>query len=315
MVLFGFVLAGCSSDLKDATDLPNEPVVRGPHGDNPIGNHGKFFTQSTLTISECRVCHSLDITKSSIAPSCFTSGCHYGNHASDLIVFASPGFHGKLLSDRNYDITGCQKCHAVDLSGGIAHKSCSGSGCHVATDGGPLACYTCHGHPVTKKIYPQENSFHRTHLEGGTLSNTTVACAECHIVPQQVTDTGHLTGSNPNGAEVFLNDPLAATMTNGKTGDPTFNYATLSCENVYCHGNFTNGNHFDPKWNGTEQAKCGTCHGDPATGNPLPKAPHVQVQTCYTCHSGVIDQSGAIIDKAAHINGKLNRFGSEVTDW
>ena len=81
------------------------------------------------------------------------------------------------------------------------------------------------------------------------------------------------------------------------------------------HGNFTNGNNFSPQYGGTEQAKCGTCHGTAATGNPLPGGTHTTVATCSFCHAGVIDANMNIIDKSKHINGKLDKFGTPTTDW
>jgi hypothetical protein len=78
---------------------------------------------------------------------------------------------------------------------------------------------------------------------------------------------------------------------------------------------FTNGNNFSPAWKGTAQGACGSCHGDAGTANPLPKPPHFAVTTCYTCHPGVVDQNKKIADKTKHVNGKLTKYGPEVTDW
>jgi hypothetical protein len=64
-----------------------------------------------------------------------------------------------------------------------------------------------------------------------------------------------------------------------------------------------------------EYTACGACHGDAATANPLPKPPHFAVTTCYTCHPGVVDQNQKIADKTKHVNGKLTKYGPEVTDW
>jgi predicted CxxxxCH...CXXCH cytochrome family protein len=109
---------------------------------------------------------------------------------------------------------------------------------------------------------------------------------------------------------------LAATKTKGTTGEPVYDPASGACRNVYCHGNFSNGNNYAAKWTGgAVEAKCGSCHGDPATGNPLPKSPHPQMDNCSTCHAGVVDAGRNIIDPSKHINGKLNSFGGERTDW
>jgi hypothetical protein len=62
-----------------------------------------------------------------------------------------------------------------------------------------------------------------------------------------------------------------------------------------------------PVWtSGESQAACGTCHG-------LPPAGHIPftVTSCVNCHSPVVDATGNISDKALHINGKINVFGTE----
>lgn len=258
--------AACSSELRDASDLPTEPRLNGVH-------------------------------------------------PSGYIVFTSADFHGKKLAGMNYDMSTCKTCHAPDYSGGLSGQSCNSSGCHVSADGGPEACYTCHGDPVTKAAYPTYQAAHVTHVLGGNGSAVTLECSACHDMPSGFADPKHLGGADPNGAEVILSSALAETQTKGRSGASLFNSTDRSCANTYCHGNFTNGNNVTVSWNGTNQAACGSCHGNPATGNPLPKAPHPQVETCSTCHPGVVDANKNIIGKELHINGVLNVFNQTRTDW
>ncbi|MFZ1731448.1 MAG: CxxxxCH/CxxCH domain-containing protein [Bacteroidota bacterium] len=261
------LLSGCSSELKDAADLPNQPII--------LGAHGEGYS-------------------------------HLGSdnfHASDI------------MNNLGWDISGCRACHGVDYSGGNTGQSCNASGCHAVADGGPEACYVCHGDVMTKKIYPQWYSSHATHLEGGMNSKTTIACNNCHTLPANFSDPLHIDKTTPGEAEVHFNNALAATVTLGTVGTPTFSAADATCANVYCHGNFTNGNNKTVAWKGTEQDKCGSCHGDEASGSPLPKAPHIQNANCSGCHTGIIDASGNIIDPARHVNGILNVFGAERTNW
>jgi predicted CxxxxCH...CXXCH cytochrome family protein len=102
---------------------------------------------------------------------------------------------------------------------------------------------------------------------------------------------------------------------------PTFDVTNGSCTNTYCHGYFKNGNtdNVVSFTAGSQGAVCGSCHGDPSTGNPLPRnlnegGSHPLVQDCSLCHFGVVEVDGSnytIIDKDKHINGKLNIFGNE----
>lgn len=261
------LLSACSSELKDAADLPSQPTLLGAHGEG------------------------------------------YAHLGSD-------NFHGSdIMNNLGWDISGCRSCHGVDYSGGNTGQSCNASGCHAVADGGPEACYVCHGDVMNKTIYPQWYSTHATHLKGGMGSNVTIACSDCHTLPENFSDPIHIDKETPGKADVHFNNALAATQTLGTVGTPTFNATDASCANVYCHGNFTNGNNKTVAWKGAEQAKCGSCHGDEATGNPLPKAPHIQNDKCSNCHTGIIDENKNIIDLDRHINGKLNVFGAERTNW
>jgi predicted CxxxxCH...CXXCH cytochrome family protein len=321
-VLTAWILVGCKSELNNVNDLPKKPVLSGVHGPDVLdatkaGFHGKLLTLGQMTMSNCLSCHSFDSTGGAAKKSCFESGCHLGSHGKGMGDTASANFHAKIIVSLNWKIADCARCHGTDYAGGVANKTCEKSGCHVAADGGPIACYTCHGDPVAKTNYPAWYPTHGTHLNGGRLSALQNACADCHNVPATFADPTHI-GANPGHPTVNIKNAVALTVTKGTTGTPSFDPVTGTCKNVYCHGNFTNGNNFTPNWKGQDQAKCGTCHGDPATGNPLPKSPHQQgvpITGCLGCHSGVIDGSGIIIDKSKHINGKLNKFGSEVTDW
>ena len=320
LAAFAF-FAGCKSELKD--ELPTSPEVAGVH---PSGFmtpsspdfHGTQLITSGFDVSTCQKCHGTNLDGGIAKRSCTGAGCHAtvpGKHPDGFVNPGSAAFHGKLLGSQNFDMSDCQKCHGTDFAGGAAKKSCSGTGCHAAADGGPAACYTCHGDAASKKVYPIASAFHVTHLEGGDNTTLVVECAGCHAVPAAWNTPGHIVPANPLRAIVNITDTMAFVRTKGVAGTPSYDPATKKCANVYCHGNFTNGNNFSPQFDGAEQAKCGTCHGNPATGDPLPKAPHVQVATCSVCHAGVIDVNKVIIDKSKHMNGKLDKFGTPTSDW
>ncbi|MCB2205876.1 CxxxxCH/CxxCH domain-containing protein [bacterium] len=239
----------------------------------------------------------------------------YGAHGAGYALMGSENFHAHdIMVNLGWDISGCRDCHAPDYNGGVTGQSCNASGCHVAADGGPEACYVCHGDTQTKTIYPQWYSTHATHLEGGMTSNTTIACSDCHTLPANFDDPIHIDSDTPGEAEVHFMNALAATETKGMSGEPMYDAANGTCANTYCHGNFTNGNNVTVEWKGANQAACGSCHGQ-GEGNPLPNAPHIANTNCSNCHGDVVDANGKIIDKDKHVNGVLNVFGSTRTDW
>jgi len=172
---------------------------------------------------------------------------------------------------------------------------------------------------------------HTKHLSSNLLGKA-VECSECHTVPNGFDDPSHL--DQTPGAELVFRD-LATLATNVPGGfnyqpslgdfipNASFSFAQGTCANTYCHGYFKNGN-LDNVVSFTAESQgsaCGTCHGDPATGNPLPRTTsqggvHPSNQNCEICHGDVVSVQGnnyTIIDKNKHINGKLNFGGQEYT--
>lgn len=201
-----------------------------------------------------------------------------------------------------------------------------------------LGCSSCHG-SVTSPAPPPDVSgqtnlvvrgvgAHQEHLNASVLSSS-VRCSECHRVPNEINSVGHLDSDLP--AEVLFGGPLGETVTNEPTTEdydlelpasitprPTYDPETVTCSDTYCHGNFKNGNIATVVWTsvGAGEAACGTCHGDPATGNPLPRSraqggTHTDFTRCSLCHADVVDDNLNIIDTDRHINGKLDVFGTQ----
>lgn len=249
-----------------------------------------------------------------------------GVHPEGITNPKSSNFHGVLIQNLNWKLSECQNCHAADYSGGITGESCLT--CHTQPEG-PEACNTCHGVFNNPGIIAPNIGAHYKHLYT-TVSGKIVECSTCHVVPTEFNSAGHIDDSK--GAEVNFSS-IALTETNESTTQdydnnlplftPTPNYdsGNQTCGNIYCHGYFKNGNtenvvSFSAGSNG---AKCGSCHGDVATGNPLPKTSaeggtHPNVTSCNACHSGVVDLvngNWVIIDPTKHINGLLNIFGQE----
>ena len=107
---------------------------------------------------------------------------------------------------------------------------------------------------------------------------------------------------------------------------PSWDPASGTCSDVYCHGAFTflqenSANPWgyaeaaivgqNPLTNWTEPEAqalvCGSCHGLPPTGH-IQTSPRVSVDDCSQCHGRVVNARFQIIDKDLHINGEIELF-------
>jgi len=238
----------------------------------------------------------------------------FGFHGTGWINPASANFHGSVISAANWDMSGCKSCHGNDYRGGGTGTSCYN--CHTQ---GPEGCNTCHGN--------QQHSWPPKALNGNTLETQTgvgahdshltldtvnrfaaiVACGECHKPFTSFSDTIHINNDGQNIARVIFGTLARTNWGGGLTPNPVWNRTTQSCSNVYCHGYFTNGNLTNsPTFTDPNSVRCGTCHGDPATGNPRPGGTHPPLENCNVCHGTVIDSSGNFVNKSRHINGEID---------
>lgn len=289
--------------------------------------HGLFIATNHLKMSDCSQCHGNNFGGGTASPSCTKCHTTIVVHKAGIVDTASADFHGRYVALLNWDMSQCKTCHGNDYSGGVASTSCTS--CHK-NSGGPEACNTCHGDfnnpnsiapPVDLKRGKDTSSpgigAHSTHLTNVTITKL-VNCNECHTVPTALNSPGHI---DTNGhAEVILNTNYSTYQ----LGNGTYDYSTNKCSNTYCHGNFAfpksssqwqfaytadkiEGNYFAPKWNQVDgtQGKCGTCHGLPPTGHMAS-----DLSGCATCHIGVVDKYGNIIDKTKHMDGKIEVFGN-----
>ena len=248
-------------------------------------------------------------------------------HKSGITIPDSINFHGNLVRSNGWNMNTCIQCHASDYSGGIAEASCLN--CHTNT-GGPEACNTCHGdfNDITRIAPPRDINknnvtdsagvgAHVKHLYDNQLGSM-ILCSTCHQVPQEVYYMGHVDSYLP--AEVIFGNLANHNIAT----NPVYNFESASCSDVYCHGNweflrdsssnpwiYTDsimvGNAYAPKWNkvdGTE-AVCGSCHLLPPTGHQN-AGNDPNATTCASCHPGVVDVNGNIIDQTKHINGMKN---------
>jgi len=238
---------------------------------------------------------------------------------------SSGNFHGKyIFNNKAWNLNQCKTCHGGDYQGGNTGKSCYE--CHTAS-GGPQNCRLCHG-GVSGHSYPPKAlngelnvsyigvGVHTYHLDS-TKYSANVECNECHKPLSGGFNSPDHIGESPDGiAEITFGTLAKTSIGGGIIPDPVWNRNDATCSNLYCHGNFINGNPSAlPVWTDSNSVKCGSCHGDPVTGNPNPKPngtyikPHFSFftsQTCYVCHGTVINPQGIIYNKDLHVNGVIN---------
>lgn len=239
---------------------------------------------------------------------------------------SSPNFHGQYIYDNNaWNLTQCKSCHGGDYKGGTTGSSCLT--CHTSS-GGPQNCRLCHGgtsgHSNPPKALNGSNEVstlgvgvHVYHLDS-TKYSADVECNECHLPLTGGFNSPNHLGENPDGvAEITFGTLAKTSIGGGIVPDPVWNSNNATCSNSYCHGDFINGNrNAAPVWTDPNSVKCGSCHGDPVTGNPTPRdstgayvKPHFSFftsQTCYVCHGTVINPQGIIYNKSLHVNGVVN---------
>lgn len=177
------------------------------------------------------------------------------------------------------------------------------AGCFVPREAPPQddqACTRCHGDSsragdATLKAAPPTDtkgntdvSFpgvgaHARHLEA-TDTHAAVACAECHLVPQESGDTFH------NDGVTQVRFGRVATRDGGLS--PGWNATARRCTDT-CHGASS------VAWTAPRAASetCGTCHGLP------PEAPHPQAGACEACHDQVLSGATTFRAPELHVDG------------
>ena len=152
---------------------------------------------------------------------------------------------------------------------------------------------------------------HNHHLSPDTAErfSAKVQCFECHAPVNSFNDSSHI-DPTMNGKAKITFGALARHSLGGVVPNPTYDPAANTCSQVYCHGYFIGGNlNFQPVFNNPESVVCGSCHGNPTTGNPNPSSyPHTPYfdNMCYLCHNKVIDSTMTIIHPERHINGQVD---------
>jgi predicted CxxxxCH...CXXCH cytochrome family protein len=194
-----------------------------------------------------------------------------------------PDFHGRHILDNSYDLRLCQSCHGQNLQGGSSQVNCLA--CHQGM--GAKACGSCHA-------YPPATGAHSIHVAGGLLAKK-VVCSTCHPDHQGAEDHAY-------GANGLLRTGLAASGT--RTAPPTWDPASRTCKNVYCHGATRPDSAavtIIPSWDATPRPAtqaCNYCHGLPPNS-----AGGVR---CSGCHRAVVDAKLTLVNTVLHLNGTVD---------
>ncbi|MCI0690909.1 CxxxxCH/CxxCH domain-containing protein [candidate division KSB1 bacterium] len=325
-------LAACS-DPEIAPTAPQARVsVHEPGWTSTL--HGNVLAAKQYDASECRQCHGNQLDGGISAVSCKSCHASFPHPATGWVVGANS--HIAFLRNNAYNLQSCQGCHGQNYDEVKINNSCST--CHTKP-GGPEACNTCHGNSdddpaVLTNVAPPRGlngetaattpavGAHQAHLAYYPSTALASTCQQCHALPQNFAAAGHI---DPDGnAELLFNGDLAKLATEGGARVPnvSYNAANNTCAGTYCHGNWgllkspkydfiyiadkMEGASATPNWTDAASAACETCHKLPPTGHHPFDPPD-----CATCHIGVIDVNGNIIDDAKHVNGKVNVFLEE----
>jgi predicted CxxxxCH...CXXCH cytochrome family protein len=185
----------------------------------------------------------------------------------------------------------------------VAEQGSGDSSGDSSADAGVTSCAAgCHGSagepaPPLALNGRQETSVsgvgaHAQHLASSSW-HVQLQCDDCHLVPTEVTDPGHIDTTLP--AELTFS---AFAKTDGAS--PA--WSGTSCSGVYCHGvTLSGGSDTSPVWTKVDgsQTQCGSCHGMPPTGD------HTTSTACAACHGAVVDAAQTIIAPSLHIDGKV----------
>jgi predicted CxxxxCH...CXXCH cytochrome family protein len=203
-------------------------------------------------------------------------------------------------------LSACSRTRSVAESAGGANDQCTR--CHGGTEnntGAPPRDLA----GQTKSSLPTVGA-HSAHVQALHAIADAIACGQCHLDPRQDPSL------HRNGKIDVVFGPIATAGNASPTyTPPTFDFQTLGCSAVWCHGAFKGGNAQNPVWNQLDekQAACGSCHGDPAaTPSALPRSNHAQLAagatngTCNVCHPATVNADGTILAGGKHVNGSFD---------
>ncbi len=194
----------------------------------------------------------------------------------------------------------CSQCHGevIGPDGDFADASKHVDGVVQSTDS---ECSSCHGGdhgpaPPRDLDGHLDTSYrgvgaHQAHLAAS--AGRSLACGECHVVPDRIVEPGHLDGS---GVQLMFSGVGLTRDQRQPEAELVWNAETLTCSGSWCHS-LGSPDVASPQWTQPGPLACDSCHGSP------PAAPHPQVENCTLCHGEVIGPNHSVIDSALHVDG------------
>ncbi len=236
-----------------------------------------------------------------------TGSCHGTDHDGstwDGIFhggsWSDPVGHGLAAKLQDQD---CANCHGTDLTGGTASTGCDD--CH--DPGWEADCTYCHGGLDNSTGAPPVDidgsaiglSFdaHGDHVED-TAWHVAWDCDQCHALPTDALDSGHLFISDTTAAVAEVD--LSAGLSDAGT------YGSGSCADLYCHGDGA-GTLGSASTSGS--VACGDCHGKATTADTLSGIHEVHVDggaDCDDCHADTASGSTGFSDVSQHVDGEID---------
>jgi predicted CxxxxCH...CXXCH cytochrome family protein len=227
--------------------------------------------------------------------------CHNHGGANPTPRFAMSGpfgcgdCHGAPPAD--HYAGACNGCHPGVNAGGTALTATSlHMNGHVDLGDASGTCAACHGKDGDPMPNTPSHQLHRN-----TQLTAAIDCTECHVVPKQVSDLGHLDRGERTPADVIFGSRAHA---RGRAPS----YSATTCRDIACHGaGLPEGIERALVWDTPSSQTCGGCHGLP------PGKSHPQDDGCASliCHGTEvavgtrepgITQSG----RALHIDGHVD---------
>ncbi|WP_281875311.1 CxxxxCH/CxxCH domain c-type cytochrome [Geobacter hydrogenophilus] len=308
-------------------------------GGHVSGGHSQHTAPPDVEGFDCRICHGNGGDANPL------------NHANGKINFMFSG----LADNTHYSYS------SAKTPGSAPYGTCYNSDCHgrrTITWGPSTAtplCDKCH------TTNPAPTGFYGTAGPSGTKANTDpyvgahfqhitsmpyklsakLDCSQCHLKPTSPYSPGHIDNALP--AEINFGTLATSGTQNGYSSaahQPSYNYGTKQCSNVWCHGAGMNSNEgtgpygsIGPEaqgldggtlgapvpavWNSpylaTAPDKCQTCH---ATPPPAPEsgyqhfdddtgAPYARTK-CTNCHRHLNADATGFSDPTKHVNGQID---------
>lgn len=249
----------------------------------------------------CGTCHDIGVNPASL-------GWKHAYHVSTLKLKCAD-CHASVVDATNRITTPI--LHVNGIIDTLRRDSALCNTCHGTGSG---QCVRCHGGLDNQTGAPPRSlrgdttaitvgvGAHSRHVQGGVQADA-FSCNECHKTPITVADSGHI--DIDSVAEITWGG------ISNKSGTPSWNRTTQTCRAVYCHGNFAGGHtNNNPRWTGTDQATCGSCHDIGANPGSLSLRHefHITVASlkCVDCHANVVDSSLHIINTSLHVNGVID---------